>query len=481
MFVRRIYTNSSIKGRLAFFLIIAASVFSYAIFEFVHDSLHTSLSRVEDDFLYLRLHALRAIIQEHSSYLEIIRQDIEWEGKYTKFPEYYLRVVDPSGRVLIETLGMGKVMPVQWARFPNISEPKKKDVIQRGQNGHYFLLMADSVTVPHDSGKGLTLEIALDVTSPIEIDEENHKKIAVTLIVEVIIFAGLIIVIIQKGVQPLDEMVKVADQITVNNLSDRKIPAGKWPQEVRKLAISFNGMLERLADAFSRLSQVTSDMAHEIRTPINNFMGEAEIALSKERTPEEYRKVLASGIEECERLSRLVNSLLFLARAENPTDSINRSLFDPQEEIEEILSFYGPQIEGKGAEITCHGKGLLNGDPLLFHQAVSNLLKNALNYSPNGVKINISIRETADRHLVVVVSDNGYGMEEKDLARIFDRFYRVAKAYPNHPEGSGLGLAIVKAIMELHGGSITIESRPGEGTTATLLFPPGDISPGCRC
>ncbi len=480
MFLQRIYRNSSIKGRLAFFIIIAACVSSYAIFEFAHDSLHTSLSRVEDDFLYLRFHALRAIIQEEPDYLDIIRQDIHWEGKYTQFPEYYLRIVDPAGRVLIETLGMGKVIPVQWAPFPNTTNPKHKDEIRRARNGRYFLLMQDSVPAPHDRGSELTLQIALDVTSPIIIDEENHKKIAAILIVEVLIFAGIIILIIQKGIQPLEEMVKVADQITVNNLAESIMPTEKWPKEVRRLAISFNGMLDRLAGAFSRLSQVTSDMAHEIRTPINNFMGEVEIVLSQERPPEEYRKVLVSGIEECERLSRLINSLLFLAHAENPTGSINRSLFDPLEEIEDILSFYGPQIEEKGAEITCRGNGALNGDPLLFRQAFGNLLKNALNYSPNGVKIDIFARETEDRHLELVVSDTGYGMEEKDLARIFDRFYRGDRSHPNHPEGSGLGLSIVRAIMDLHGGSISIRSRPGEGTTATLRFPFGDLHPGSR-
>lgn len=148
--------------------------------------------------------------------------------------------------------------------------------------------------------------------------------------------------------------------------------------------------------------------------------------------------------------------------------------------IEDILSFYGPQIENKKAEISLYGNGLLNGDPLLFRQTISNLLMNALNYSPNGVKINISIRETGDRHLEVIVSDTGYGMEEKDLEQIFDRFYRIDRANSNHTQGSGLGLSIVRAIMGLHGGSISIASRPGEGTTVTLNFPPGDLPPDHR-
>jgi len=480
MLIRRIYTNWSIKGRLTFFLILATSLFSFAIYGFVHDSLHISLSRIENDFLYLRFNSLRTIIQEEPNYIDIIRQDIVWEGEHTTFPEYYLKIFDPAGRVIIETVGIGEVIPKQWNHFPIIDDPKHKDVIRLGLNGRHYLLLADSVTDPHDSGKKLTLEIALDVTSPIRIDEANHKKVTAVLIIGVLLFAVIIVLIIQIGVQPLQDMVKIADQITVNNLAGSMIPTERWPKEVHSLATSFNGMLNRLANAFSRLSQVTSDMAHEIRTPINNLMGEAEIALSQERSPEEYRKVLVSGIEECERLSGLINSLLFLARAENPADSINHTLFDPLDVIEDILSFYVPQIEYKKAEITRHGIGLLNGDLLLFRQAISNLLKNALNYSPNGVKIDISIHETGDRHLEVIVSDTGYGMEEKDLAKIFDRFYRVYRANSNHSEGSGLGLSIVRAIMDLHGGSVSITSKLGEGTTVTLRFPLEDIPLGHR-
>jgi two-component system, OmpR family, heavy metal sensor histidine kinase CusS len=482
MFFRKIYKNWPIKVRLAVLIILAAFADSVARYNIIHATLHTSLSRVEDDFIFDRLHTLRAIIKEKPNNLDIIRGEIEWEVEYTAFPAYYLRFIDASGRVLLETPGMGNLIPLEWFPPPHrVSKPTHhhRDQIRQAQNNRSFLMMTDIVNAPYGAGKPLTIQIALDVTSPIRIDEANHKKVVVILFIECFIFAGISILIIQKVLLPLEEMVKVTDLINVTNIVDRTDPE-KWPLEVRRLAVSFNGMLDRLENAFTRLSQCTSNMAHEIRTPINNFMGEAEIALSRDRSPEEYRKVLESGIEECERLSHLINSLLFLAHAENPTDSINRVLFDPLKELEDIMSYYGPQIEGKGADIACSGKGMLSGDPLLFRQAVSNLLKNALNYSPDGVKINISIRETEDRFLEVIVSDTGYGMEEKGLARVFDRFYRVDETRSNYPEGSGLGLSIVKAIMDLHNGTISIESRAGEGTTVTLRFPSGDPSPDHR-
>jgi two-component system heavy metal sensor histidine kinase CusS len=443
----------------------------YSAFLLIHSTLHSSLSKEENDFIYSRLHAIRAIIQEKPDYLHIIKQDIDWEGKYTAFPEYYLRIIDESGHMLIETPGMSKTIPVEWVPSPpTIIAHGNKDIIRQSQNGRYFLLKGDSVDTPSDTAKKVTIQLALDVTSEETIDEENHKIVITLLVIGVFIFAVIGGGIIRRVLAPLEEMIKVSEGITVKKISER-IDFTNWPKEITRLAISFNCMLDRLEDAFTRLSQCASNMAHEIRTPINNFMGEAEVALSQERTPEEYRKVLESGVEECERLSRLINSLLFLARAENPTNSIQYSLFDPLEEIKDLLSFYMPQVKGKEAELTCHGNGLLNGDPLLFRRAISNLLTNALNYSKKGVKIDISVRPVEDGYFEIIVGDTGYGIEKEDLSRIFDRFYRVDDSHSKNPEGSGLGLSIVRAIMELHGGSVNIESTPGEGTTVTLHFP----------
>jgi two-component system heavy metal sensor histidine kinase CusS len=471
MFLRKIYNNWSIKVRLSVLIILVSTSTSYVMYKLTHSTLHTNLSREENDFVHDRLHMLRTIINEKPDYLEIIKQDIGWEGENISFPYCYLRFIDESGRVLIETPGMTKMIPVQWVPPPpKVHNFGQKDIVRQANNGRYFLIVADSVFPPHGAAKNLTIQIALDVTSEVTIDSENHKKLFALGLVQAFIFSVIIILIIRKILTPLDEMVRISEWISASKISERTNPEG-WPKEVRRLALSLNGMLDRLEDALARLSQCTSDMAHEIRTPINNLMGEAEIALSKERTPEEYQKVLASGIEECERLSRLINSLLFLAHAENPTGSMNPALFDPLEVIEDILSLYGPLFEGKGAKITCCGNGLLYGDPLLFRRAVSNLLTNALNYSPHGVKIEISVRQVEDRNLEVVVNDTGYGIAKEDLSKIFDRFYRVDSSRSNYPEGTGLGLSIVRAIMDLHGGSVNIDSKPGQGTKVILRFP----------
>lgn len=465
------------KARLSVLLILVSTAISYLMYGFMHDSLHATLSREENDFIFDRLHTIRSIINDNQDYLEIVKKDIDWEGQHVPLPYYYLRFLDENGHQLICTPGMDKELPSKYFPPPlgTLSSPHQ-DQIYMAENGRFYLLVADSVAPPGGAIKRVTVQIGLDITSEITIDEHNHAKLTASVIVRSLVFALIIVLIINKVLKPLDEMVRAAEQVSAKMISDRVNPEG-WPVELKRLAISFNEMLDRLQDGFSRMSQFASNMAHEIRTPINNIMGEAEIALAWERSPDEYRKVLVSGIEECQHLSNLVSSLLFLAHAENAGEAIHRVSFNPREEIESILDFYQPRIEEKMAVVELSGYGEIAGDPLLFRQAVANLLKNVLNYSDDGVKVDICVAPLGEKRTEVVVTDTGYGMEEKELERIFDRFYRVNRSKSDNIEGSGLGLAIVKAIMDLHGGTVSVTSRPGAGSTFTLVFPASATSP----
>lgn len=211
-------------------------------------------------------------------------------------------------------------------------------------------------------------------------------------------------------------------------------------------------------------------------------MGEAEVALSRTRTLDEYRHVLESSLEEYGRLSRMIDSLLFLARAESRDTQIKRSLLNAFKEIKAVQEFYESVAEEQGVEVTCQGNALLNVDPILFRRAVSNLLSNALQYTPRGGKVTLSVKQTDDECVEVSVSDTGSGIDPEHLPKIFDRFYRADRARSQHPQGAGLGLAIVKSIMDLHGGTVAIKSEPDKGTTVTLRFPyasdeqTGDVS-----
>jgi two-component system heavy metal sensor histidine kinase CusS len=227
-------------------------------------------------------------------------------------------------------------------------------------------------------------------------------------------------------------------------------------------------MLKRLDDSFTRLSQFSADLAHELRTPIANMLGEAQVVLTRDRTAAEYRQTIESTIGECERLSRIVDNLLFVARADAAREPIERRRFDARAAVEKIAAFYQTVAEDRHVTISCSGEGQIYADPDLFERAVGNLLENALRFTPEKGTIGIALSEH-DSSFEVAVHDNGCGIAPEHLPRVFDRFYRAEPSRSS--DGAGLGLALVKSIVDLHTGSASIHSDMGYGTTVTLTFP----------
>jgi two-component system heavy metal sensor histidine kinase CusS len=241
-----------------------------------------------------------------------------------------------------------------------------------------------------------------------------------------------------------------------------------WPRELQPLAVAFDDMLKRLDDSFTRLSQFSADLAHELRTPIANMMGEAQVALTRDRTADEYREIIESTIDECERLSRIVDNLLFVARVDAAREPVARKRFDARAAVEKIAAFYQTIADDHHVTITCSGEGQIHADPDLFERALGNLLDNALRFTPENGSIQIALSER-DADFEVAVTDDGCGIAAEHLPRVFDRFYRAESSRGS--DGAGLGLALVKSIMDLHGGSATIQSQVGGGTTVKLTFP----------
>ena len=199
-------------------------------------------------------------------------------------------------------------------------------------------------------------------------------------------------------------------------------------------------------------------------------MGASEVILSKERAPEEYRHVIESSLDEYSRLSRMIERLLFLARATNNEIRIEKVPLDVAGELARIHELFRATADEQDVEIIISGEGTVNAERDLFGRAVSNLVSNALQHTPPGGRVILSTR-VFERRVEVSVSDTGAGIHAEHLAKIFDRFYRVDSARSSSMGGAGLGLSIVKSIMDLHGGTVTVESSPGKGTTFVLAFP----------
>jgi two-component system heavy metal sensor histidine kinase CusS len=282
--------------------------------------------------------------------------------------------------------------------------------------------------------------------------------------------AAISYVLAHRGIRPVHEIAAAARQVHAETL-DKRLRTEDLPAELRTLAETFNEMLDRLSDSFKRLSQFSADIAHELRTPVNNLRGELEVALGKTRSPQEYEEVLFSTLEECERLSRLVDQLLFIARAEHTESTAEFQRVNVAHELSAVGGFYDAVAGEGGVRLTTVCAPGLEADlnSELFRCAVGNLVANAIAHTPPSGEVSISVA-IADGALHVNVSDTGCGIAPEEMARVFDRFYRADRARGNKG-GFGLGLSIVRSIAQLHRGSVELSSPPGQGTRVTIRFP----------
>lgn len=271
-----------------------------------------------------------------------------------------------------------------------------------------------------------------------------------------------------RGLAPLRNIVRRASDITANSL-DRRIEAGEIPLELAEVVSTLNDMLGRLKESFDRLSDFSSDIAHELRTPVSNLLTQTQVMLSKVRSIDEYQDVLASNSEELERLSRTIADMLFLAKADNHLIVPTQEPVDLEAEISSMLEFYEPLIEEKQLQLTFHGHAEVDGDRLMLRRAVGNLLSNAIRHTPEHGFINIALELDGEK-VSIRIENSGETIPSEHLPRLFDRFYRVDSSRQRTGEGSGLGLAITKSIALAHNGSVSVSSTDG-ATSFSLRLP----------
>jgi two-component system heavy metal sensor histidine kinase CusS len=278
--------------------------------------------------------------------------------------------------------------------------------------------------------------------------------------------------IARHGIRPVEEMATTARHISSTNLQERILPEG-YPFELASLASTFNQMLDRLEESFERISRFSADIAHDLRTPVNNIRGEAEVALARARSAGEYRSVIESCLEEAVRLSDLISDLLFLARAESPLAHLRRERVDVGELLGGVREYYEASAADAGVSLTTAVADqpiFAELDRTLLQRAVGNLVSNALAHTPAGGAVVLGTNGDFST-IRIEVSDTGVGIPAEALPKVFDRFFRVDSSRSQSSGGTGLGLAIVQSIMLLHGGNVEIASKVGQGTRVTLQVP----------
>ena len=274
--------------------------------------------------------------------------------------------------------------------------------------------------------------------------------------------------LMQRGLKPLRHFRRIAGRVSAQDLQHR-LPDHGLPPELAELATSINVMLDRLDQGVRQLSQFSDDLAHELRTPLSNLMGKAQVTLARERDSEQYREVLADSIDELTRLSRIINDMLFLAQVSQPQMQVALKPLALADEAQQVLELFAFSAEHKGLTLRLQGWGTALGDRLMFQRALSNLLSNAIRHSPQGCEVRLGI-ERHGNEVRLWVANEGPGIADEHLPRLFERFYRAGSGRSRLEGGTGLGLAIVESIMQLHGGRVEVHSRLEGPTRFTLVF-----------
>ena len=415
----------------------------------------------DNEFLADRLSALRGELSQTGA-LASLTPTLR-NSRASKVEAYWVRVIDSKGDIVTETPKMSSLLSPTV--FP---DPQGKTSIDRPKNyrtnKRLFSLVA---TVEQVDGQPYVIQLAQDRSSDEQFVTQFAFVLGGALALGIMASAVIAIAVTKRGLWPLQRMTQSLERIDPTHLNER-LGRTTWPRELQPVATAFDAMLARLEDSFTRLSQFSADLAHELRTPISNIRGEAEVTLTRPRTSEEYRNVIESITGECERLSGIVDNLLFLARAEGVDRQIECDVFAARPAIEKIASYYRTIAEERGISITNEGEGDVCADRLLFDRALSNLLDNALRFTPDRGSITIATQTRKDA-TELTVTDTGSGIPPQHLPHIFDRFYRVDSSRSSH--GAGLGLALVKSITDLHGGSVAVASEVNRGTSVTLTFP----------
>lgn len=433
-----------------------------------------SIAREQDEFLAAKVGVLRGLLRERPYNLADLKEEVEETWAPRQYAQVYGRVLGSDGHVIVESPRMGAWLPIDaFPRPAPIDVVPEQAVTIRSPSGEAVRALSARAMLGHDEDSQVVIQVALNTRSERELMATYRRQLLLVLGIGLPICAAVGYWLARNSLRPLREMASTVQRIRSSNLYERIDTTG-LPADLSSLAERFNAMLERLQDSFGRLSRFSADIAHELRTPVNNMRIEVEVALGKARSLDEYRETLGSCLEECQRLGRIIDSLLFIARSEDPRTQIHKEPVNVARELDRVKEFYELPAMEAGVELDVSSDPAATApiDRTLFQRAISNLVANALRHTPRGGRILLTAhRKNGELH--VEVADTGQGIAPDDLPHIFDRFYRADPARTNVSGNIGLGLAIVKSIVQLHGGSIAAQSAPNQGTRMSIRIPAG--------
>lgn len=339
------------------------------------------------------------------------------------------------------------------------------------QGGVAYRGMVVSMPAGGAAAGAYSVAVALDIGHHQVFMAQFRRMLFLAMGLAALATAALGWIVTRRGLRPLGQVTAMAASISASRLAER-LDARRVPAELRALVAAFNAMLDRLEDGFRRLADFSSDIAHELRTPVSNLMTQTQVALSRARGEAEYRDILQSNLEEFEGLGRMIGDMLFLAKADNRLIVPQRQDLDLGLEIGHLLEFYEALAADRGVLLAGTGTARVSGDRRMLQRAVSNLLSNAIRHTPRGGTVTVCVAPEPGGARIAV-ENPGPAIPAEHLPRLFDRFYRGdASRHRQDEDGTGLGLAITQSIVQAHGGAISVTSSDA-ATRFELRLPSG--------
>ncbi|NVZ66033.1 heavy metal sensor histidine kinase [Pseudomonas gingeri] len=428
----------------------------------LYRELERELIRRDDSTLVYRIDQLRNFLND-SNTLELIRTKPVLFQNMLGNRESVLMIGESGQEPLLEVnpadIDIPDLTPVTINHSLALTDVQHLP----GVNGAPFSAISANI----DSGK-LKVTIGRLMTERTAVLASYRLSVYVLASLAAIVLALIGYVVVHRGLLPLRRLAHHAHGIGIGNLTERLDGQGA-PKELLPMIDSFNTMLERLATGFAQLSQVSTDMAHELRTPINNLLGETQVAMQQNRSVEHYQQLLASNVEELERLARMLDNMLFLARTDPGSARDQRQELNAADELERVADYFEGLAADADISIRAEGEGLIWAEPMLLRRALANLCANAIKYGAADSELLIQAVPSADG-IKLRVRNHGPTIPAEHLPRLFERFYRVDQSRERSAQSNGLGLSIVATIMQLHSGRYSVTSENGV-TCFELFFP----------
>lgn len=460
---RRRPPSLTLRSTLAFSLVAMLTVAGAGWY--LYESMKASVLQRSDNAVLGRLDHFR----------KLLHYDLTLD-KLSSSPQIFQNMLGSEDDIfVIAEVGQPPVIQVNPLRatlppLPEVahdSVPSRAD-LRTGMAPAGVPLRAASVLTT-SGGREVKLTAAHIMVKEMAMLAEFRQRIYLAVGIAFLLTALLGFVLLHRGLRPLRDMTAHATDISPARLHSR-MSSENTPVELQQLSEAYNAMLDRLAEGYQRLTQFSADLAHEIRTPVGSLMGHCQVALRQGRSADEYQALLASNLEELERISRIVESILFLARADDTQAVVQRQPLQVHAELERVAEYFEGLAEERRIRLLISGEATLDADPLLLRRALSNLVANAIRYADAHSDALIGVESNAG-HCMIWVENQGPALDPAALTHLFDRFYRGDASRQQNSDSNGLGLAIVAAIMQLHGGEASVVQPQSGRIRFTLRFP----------